>query len=91
MVQREVLIQNKLGLHARAAAKLARTASTFQSDIHLARLGRNEFVNGKSVLGILMIAARAGTRLRITASGSDETAAVAALEALINNRFGERE
>jgi phosphocarrier protein len=91
VLQREVLIQNKLGLHARAAAKLARIATSFQSDIHLARAGKNEFVNAKSVLGILMIAARSGTRLQISASGTDEILAISAIEELITNRFGEQE
>lgn len=91
MIQREVVIQNKLGLHARAAAKLAKIASTFQCDIKLARSGRNEFINGKSVLGILMMAAGIGTGLCVTADGRDESAAIAAIEELVNNRFGESE
>ena len=91
MIQRELVICNKLGLHARAAAKLAQTASSFQSDIRLARPGRNEFINAKSILGILMMAAAAGTRLHITIEGRDELAAVAAIEELIHSRFGETE
>ncbi|MBI4456203.1 MAG: HPr family phosphocarrier protein [Acidobacteria bacterium] len=90
MVQRQVVICNKLGLHARAAAKLARIASTFQCNIRLARVGKNEFINGKSVLGILMMAAGVGTHLWVTAEGADEVAAVAAIEELVNSRFGER-
>lgn len=91
MVQREILICNRLGLHARAAAKLARLASSFQSRIVLGRPGKNEHINAKSILGILMMAAAAGTRLRVTIEGHDETAAAGAIEELINNRFGERE
>ena len=91
MLQCEVLIQNKLGLHARAAAKLVRIAATFQSEICLARVGKNEFVNAKSVLGILMISARLGTKLQITAIGEDEEAAIDAIGELINSRFGEIE
>lgn len=91
MIEREVVVRNKLGLHARAAAKLARIASTFQCDIKLARRGKNEFINGKSVLGILMMAAGPGTCLWVTADGTDESAAVCAIEELVNNRFGESE
>ena len=91
MIQREVLIQNRLGLHARAAAKLAGIASSFRSDIRLARVGKNEFINGKSVLGILMMAAGAGTYLRVTADGTDESAALAAIAKLVDDRFGEPE
>ena len=91
MVQQEMLIQNKLGLHARAAAKLVRIATGFRSEIHLTRIGKNELVNAKSVLGILMIAARTGTRLQVTANGPDESAALQAIEELVNNRFGEAE
>ena len=91
MVQREVLICNRLGLHARAAAKLARLASSFQSEILLGRPGRNEFINAKSILGILMMAAAAGTRLQVTVEGFDEIAAAGAIAELISNRFGEKE
>jgi phosphocarrier protein len=91
MIQREILIQNRLGLHARAAAKLARIASSFRSDIRLARVGKNEFINGKSVLGILMMAAGSGTCLRVSADGADESAALAAIAKLVDNRFGEPE
>ncbi|HEY3131296.1 MAG TPA: HPr family phosphocarrier protein [Acidobacteriota bacterium] len=89
MIQRQVVILNRLGLHARAAAKLAKIASSFQCEVKLARAGRNEFINGKSILGILMMAAGPGTSLCVTADGSDESAAMAALEELIQNRFGE--
>jgi phosphocarrier protein HPr len=91
MVQRELVICNKLGLHARAAAKLARLASSFQSEILLGRPGRNEFINAKSILGVLMMAAADGTPVTVTIEGRDEAAAAGAIEELINNRFGERE
>ncbi len=89
MIQRKLVILNKLGLHARAAAKLAKIASSFQSDIRLARDGRNEFINGKSILGILMMAAGPGAALCVTADGMDESAAMSSIEELIQNRFGE--
>lgn len=89
MTRREVTIINKLGLHARAAAKFVTLASRFKSEIRLQR-GAKE-VNGKSIMGVMMLAASQGTRLEITASGSDEEEALRQLEVLVNNRFGERE
>lgn len=89
MVQREVTIINKLGLHARAAAKFVTVASRFESDIQLVRGNRQ--VNGKSIMGVMMLAAGRGTKLTIIASGADEASAVQDLEELINNRFGEEE
>lgn len=89
MTRREVTIINKLGLHARAAAKFVTLASRFKSEIRLQR-GIKE-VNGKSIMGVMMLAASQGTRLEINASGSDEEEALCQLETLINNRFGERE
>ncbi len=84
-----VTIVNKLGLHARAAAKLVGLASTFRSDIALARDGRR--VNGKSIMGIMMLAAGQGARLELIADGEDEEYAIEALCALVDNRFGEDE
>lgn len=89
MIHKEVTIINKLGLHARAAAKFVTLASRFESDIRVQR-GEKE-VNGKSIMGIMMLAASQGTRLRILASGPDEEAALCQLEALIQERFGEHE
>lgn len=85
----EVTIINKLGLHARAAAKFVTLASRFTSEIRVQR-GIKE-VNGKSIMGIMMLAASQGTRLCLIASGSDEEKALQQLEILINQRFGEHE
>jgi len=89
MIQREVTIINKLGLHARAAAKFVTLASRFESEIRVQR-GEKE-VNGKSIMGMMMLAASQGTRLQIMASGPDEQEALHQLEALIQERFGELE
>ena len=89
MVEREVVIVNKLGLHARAAAKLVNLASQFESDIHLLRNGQE--VNGKSIMGVMMLAAAKGTPICIRASGPDEKEAVEKIEELIANRFQEEE
>ena len=82
-------IVNKLGLHARAAAKLTHVASGFQSEIWLSRSGRR--VNAKSIMGVMMLAAGKGTKVLIEAEGADAAAALAALTALIADRFGEGE
>ena len=89
MTQVEVEIVNKLGLHARASAKLTQMASTFSSEIWLSRNGRR--VNAKSIMGVMMLAAGKGSRVGIEASGSDENEALDALKALIADRFGEDE
>ena len=89
MLERPVTIINKLGLHARAAAKLVTTASSFSSSIELQKDGQK--VNGKSIMGVMMLAASRGTELVIITSGSDEQAAADELEALIADRFGENE
>jgi phosphocarrier protein len=89
MQQRPVTIVNKLGLHARAAAKLVTAASSFTSEIDLAKDGQR--VNGKSIMGVMMLAASRGTELVIYASGEDEVEAVNSLEKLIADRFGENE
>lgn len=87
MPQRDVAIVNKLGLHARAASKLVTEASRFDSDIRVAKDGRE--VSGKSIMGVMMLAAARGSRIRITAEGGDAEAALDALEELIRDRFGE--
>ncbi len=87
MVRKEVTIVNRLGLHARAAAKLVTLASEFRSDIQLAR--GQKTVNGKSIMGVMMLAAAQGTRIEIVACGPDEVEAVARLESLVQQRFGE--
>ena len=82
-------IVNKLGLHARAAAKFTHVASGFQSEIWLSRAGRR--VNAKSIMGVMMLAAGKGSTVRIDADGPDAPAAIAALTKLIAERFGEGE
>ncbi len=89
MAQTTVELVNRLGLHARAAAKFVHTASRFAAQILVRH--HEEEVNGKSILGLLLLAAPVGSRLTITASGSDEAEALAALEQLIRERFGEGE
>ncbi|MEO6697430.1 MAG: HPr family phosphocarrier protein [Gammaproteobacteria bacterium] len=89
MQRKEVTICNKLGLHARAAAKFVTLASQFESTITLAR-GLTQ-VNGKSIMGVMMLAAGLGVRLEILASGVDELHALARLEELVAARFGEEE
>jgi len=83
----EVRIINRLGLHARAAAKLVSLASTFASDVQLEREGRT--VNAKSIMGVMMLAASQGTVLKLMVNGSDEQEALRALTDLINDYFGE--
>jgi phosphocarrier protein HPr len=82
-------IVNKLGLHARAAAKLTHVASGFRSEIWLSRSGRR--VNAKSIMGVMMLAAGKGVTVRIDAEGADADAAIRALTALIADKFGEGE
>jgi len=89
VAERRLLIQNKLGLHARASAKLASEASRFAADISLSK-GDIE-VNGKSIMGIMMLAAAKGSELCIRAEGSDADDALDAIETLVTNRFGEDE
>jgi phosphocarrier protein len=82
-------IVNRLGLHARAAAKLTHIASSFQSEIWVSRAGRR--VNAKSIMGVMMLAAGRGSTVTIEAEGDDAQAALAALTKLIAERFGEGE
>ena len=89
MIQHDIEIKNKLGLHARAAAKLVHTAARFRCDIKI-RKGDEE-VDGKSILGILLLAAARGTIITIKANGEDEADAVAAIEKLIDAKFDEVE
>ena len=86
---REMRIINKLGLHARAAAKFVTTASGFESEITVRRDARE--VNGKSIMGVMMLAAAKDARIEVTAGGSDAAAALDALEQLVMGRFGEDE
>ena len=89
MIQSTVTISNRLGLHARASAKLTKLVSGFQSDVHLSRNGRR--VNAKSIMGVMMLAAGIGTEIEIETDGPDEQAAMDALRALIESKFGEDE
>ncbi|HKO86958.1 MAG TPA: HPr family phosphocarrier protein [Burkholderiales bacterium] len=89
MPRQEVEIVNKLGLHARASAKLTQTAGKFAADIWLSRNGRR--VNAKSIMGVMMLAAGKGSRIEIETSGEDAGAAMDAVVALIGDRFGEGE
>lgn len=89
MIRRPITIINKLGLHARAAAKFVRMASQFSSDVKLAR--NTTEINAKSILGVMMLAAAKGTELELIIEGNDEASAMAALETLVNNKFGETE
>ena len=82
-------IVNRLGLHARAAAKLTHVASGYQCEIWISRSGRR--VNAKSIMGVMMLAAGKGTEVLLEAEGGDAPAALAALTALIADRFGEGE
>lgn len=86
---REVRILNRLGLHARASAQFVRTAERFQAEVGVEVGGRR--VNGKSIMGLLMLAAAQGTVLTLRAAGADGAAAVAALAELVARRFGEPE
>jgi phosphocarrier protein len=89
MLSAEAVIVNKLGLHARAAAKLTHLAGNYQCEIWLSRSGRR--VNAKSIMGVMMLAAGQGTKVVIEAEGSDAEQAVGALTKLIADKFGEGE
>src|SRR5207247_8149610 len=89
VMSKEIEIKNKLGLHARAAAKLVHTAARFKSSIKI-RKGEEE-VDGKSILGILLLAAGRGSTITVRADGEDEAEAVEAIEKLIDARFDESE
>ncbi len=89
VVRRDVTIINKLGLHARAAAKLVTLAAGFDAEVRLRREDRE--VDAKSIMGVMMLAAGKGTRLEVVASGPDAQVAVEQLQALVMDRFGESE
>ncbi|MEJ2059203.1 MAG: HPr family phosphocarrier protein [Gammaproteobacteria bacterium] len=89
MPSKDIAIVNKLGLHARAAAKFVNLASQFAADIEVEKSGQR--VNGKSIMGVMMLAASQGSTLRLHVSGKDEEEALQQLETLINDRFGESE
>jgi phosphocarrier protein len=89
MIQQELEIVNKLGLHARASAKFTQLAARYQSEVWLTRNARK--INAKSIMGVMMLAAGKGAKVTIEAEGPDEQEAVEALAALINDKFGEGE
>ena len=89
MIEKSITIINKLGLHARAAAKFVTIASDFNSNIQVARNART--VNGKSIMGLMMLAAAKGTDIIVEINGDDEQQALQAIEELVNNFFGEDE
>lgn len=89
MIKSNIAISNKLGLHARASAKLTKLAGGFASEVHLSRNGRR--VNAKSIMGVMMLAAGMGSEIEIEVDGSDEQSAMDALKALIEGKFGEGE
>ncbi len=89
MIQTRIQISNKLGLHARASAKLTKLAGGFSCEVHLSRNGRR--VNAKSIMGVMMLAAGLGTEVLIETDGEDEQVAMDALRALIEDKFGEGE
>ena len=89
MVERQVSVVNRLGLHARAAARLVRTASAYRSHVRLERADRSASADAKSILSVLMLAASRGTELRATADGEDEREALDAVCGLIEGGFGE--
>lgn len=89
MERKRITIINKLGLHARAAAKFVKLASSFDSEVRLARGGH--VVNGKSIMGVMMLAAAKGTELELAVEGRDAKEAVSKLEQLVLERFGEPE
>ena len=89
MIKSVVRISNKLGLHARASAKLTKLASSFRSDVFMTRNGRR--VNAKSIMGVMMLAAGLGSTVELETDGPDEAEALDALEKLFLDRFGEGE
>jgi phosphocarrier protein HPr len=89
MLQQEVEIVNRLGLHARASAKLTQIAGQYTSEVWVSRNGRR--VNAKSIMGVMMLAAAKGSRITVETSGTDEVPAMQAVTALIADKFGEGE
>lgn len=89
MIKSQITISNKLGLHARASAKLTKLAGGYKCEVHLTRNGRR--VNAKSIMGVMMLAAGVGSDVEIETDGPDEEVAMQALRQLIEARFGEAE
>jgi phosphocarrier protein HPr len=91
MIERKLLVKARLGLHARAAAKLVRLTTTFRSKVNLRRIDGGPTADAKSILSVLMLAATSGTELEASVEGVDEAAAMAALDELFAESFGESE
>ncbi len=89
MIEKRLVLKNKLGLHARAAAKLVQVAEQYKSDIKIVK--DNVEADGKSILGVLLLAAPVGTELTFKVDGEDEEKAIEAIEKLIEEKFGEEE
>ena len=89
MIKSKLTISNKLGLHARASAKLTKLASSFRSEVFMSRNDRR--VNAKSIMGVMMLAAGKGAEVEIEVAGEDEQEAMSALQRLITDKFGESE
>jgi phosphocarrier protein len=86
VIEAELLIRNQLGLHARACALFVKTAAKFHSNVYVSRDDLE--VNGKSIMGVMMLAAEEGSSIRVRADGPDEQAAIGALAELVNGKFG---
>jgi len=89
MIHMPLLVTNRLGLHARAAAKLVRLVCGFSSEVYLSRESQNQHIDARSILGILIMAASQGTHLVAAVDGADETEAGEAIRELFENKFGE--
>ena len=87
MIKKNTTISNKLGLHARASAKLTKLAGGFNCEVHMSRNGRR--VNAKSIMGVMMLAAGLGSEVEVETEGRDEQAALDAISSLVNDKFGE--
>lgn len=87
MIKNTLTISNKLGLHARASAKLTKLAGGFKSEVFMTRNGRR--VNAKSIMGVMMLAAGLGSEVEVEVDGADEQQAMEAITALVNDKFGE--
>ncbi len=87
MITKKLTILNKLGIHARPAAQFVRVASRFRCDVTIEK--DDESVDGKSIMGLMMLAVGCGADIQVTVDGADEEAAIAALEELVNSKFGE--
>ena len=87
--EKTVMIMNELGLHARPAAMIVKNANQFKSEIYITKVSDGETVNGKSIMGVMMLAASKGTKLVIRGEGEDSRQAVETLENVVNSKFGE--